>query len=41
MESHRGRLWAIQNPGPGATFLFSIPCRTDTADTDTADTKVQ
>ena len=25
-ESHRGRLWAIRNEGPGATFLFSIPC---------------
>ncbi len=30
MESHRGRLWAIRNEGPGATFLFSIPCGTDT-----------
>ncbi len=27
MESHRGRLWAMRNEGPGATFLFSIPCR--------------
>jgi len=27
MESHRGRLWAVRNDGPGATFLFSIPCR--------------
>ena len=30
IESHRGRLWALQNEGPGATFSFSIPCRTDT-----------
>jgi C4-dicarboxylate-specific signal transduction histidine kinase len=30
MESHRGRLWAIRNEGPGATFLFSIPCTTNT-----------
>jgi len=25
MENHRGRLWAIRNDGPGATFVFSIP----------------
>jgi len=30
MESHRGRLWAIRNEGPGATFLFAIPCGTNT-----------
>ena len=30
MESHRGRLWAVRNEGPGATFLFSIPCSTNT-----------
>lgn len=30
MESHQGRLWAIRNEGPGATFLFSIPCSTNT-----------
>ena len=30
MESHRGRLWAVRNEGPGATFSFSIPCGTDT-----------
>jgi len=30
MESHRGRLWAVRNEGPGATFLFSIPCGTNT-----------
>jgi signal transduction histidine kinase len=27
VESHRGRLWATPNIGPGATFEFSIPCR--------------
>jgi signal transduction histidine kinase len=27
IESHRGRLWAERNDGPGATFSFSIPCR--------------
>jgi signal transduction histidine kinase len=27
IESHEGRLWAITNDGPGATFSFSIPCR--------------
>jgi C4-dicarboxylate-specific signal transduction histidine kinase len=25
IESHRGRLWAAANDGPGATFAFSIP----------------
>jgi signal transduction histidine kinase len=25
IESHRGRLWATLNDGPGATFSFSIP----------------
>jgi signal transduction histidine kinase len=25
IESHRGRLWATPNDGPGATFSFSIP----------------
>ena len=26
IESHKGRLWAAPNDGPGATFSFSIPC---------------
>ena len=26
IESHRGRLWATPNDGPGATFSFSVPC---------------
>lgn len=30
IEAHQGRLWATENDGPGATFSFSIPCRTDT-----------
>jgi signal transduction histidine kinase len=25
IESHRGRLWAVPNDGPGATFSFSVP----------------
>jgi PAS domain S-box-containing protein len=27
IESHAGKLWAAANEGPGATFSFSIPCR--------------
>ncbi len=30
VERHQGRLWAIRNEGPGATFVFSIPCSTNT-----------
>jgi signal transduction histidine kinase len=32
IENHQGRLWAALNAGPGATFLFSVPCgsRTNT-----------
>jgi PAS domain S-box-containing protein len=25
VEAHQGRLWAVRNAGPGATFSFSIP----------------
>jgi PAS domain S-box-containing protein len=25
IESHNGRLWAVSNDGPGATFSFSVP----------------
>ncbi|MGD0474726.1 MAG: PAS domain-containing protein [Candidatus Velthaea sp.] len=31
IESHRGRIWASANDGPGASFSFSIPCRPDGA----------
>jgi C4-dicarboxylate-specific signal transduction histidine kinase len=31
VESHAGRLWATANDGPGATFSFSIPCRSEPA----------
>jgi hypothetical protein len=26
IEAHGGRLWAVANDGPGATFAFSVPC---------------
>src|SRR5580692_2617700 len=29
IESHKGRLWATANEGPGATFSLSIPCRSN------------
>jgi PAS domain S-box-containing protein len=31
IESHGGHLWATRNDGPGATFTFSIPCRSNNA----------
>jgi PAS domain S-box-containing protein len=31
IENHQGRLWAVLNDGPGATFSFSVPCRTQPA----------
>jgi signal transduction histidine kinase len=31
IEHHRGRLWAVPNDGPGATFAFSVPCRREDA----------
>jgi signal transduction histidine kinase len=27
IEKHQGRLWALPNDGPGATFSFAIPCQ--------------
>jgi PAS domain S-box-containing protein len=30
IESHQGRLWAVRNEGPGATFLFAVPSSTNT-----------
>ena len=30
IENHQGRLWAVLNDGPGATFAFSVPCPTHT-----------
>jgi signal transduction histidine kinase len=30
VDRHQGRLWAVRNDGPGATFLFSIPPGTNT-----------
>jgi signal transduction histidine kinase len=32
IESHKGRLWAMPNDGPGATFGFSIPVAAEPAD---------
>jgi signal transduction histidine kinase len=29
IEAHRGRLWAERNDGAGATFSFSVPCRSE------------
>lgn len=31
IEAHHGRLWATANDGPGATFSFSIPRRSELA----------
>jgi signal transduction histidine kinase/GAF domain-containing protein len=31
METHKGRLWAAPNDGPGATFGFSIPIASEPA----------
>lgn len=29
IDSHHGRLWVTPNEGPGVTFSFSIPCRSE------------
>jgi len=34
IESHRGRIWAAPNDGPGATFAFSIPIEPGASATD-------
>ena len=31
IENHQGRLWAVLNEGPGATFSFSLPGQLQTA----------
>jgi len=31
IDSHQGRLWATANDGPGATFSFAIPSRSEPA----------
>ena len=37
IESHKGRLWAVLNDGPGATFQFSLPSQVFAA----ADTRAE
>jgi PAS domain S-box-containing protein len=32
IESHDGKLWAEANPGPGATFCFTVPAAVHSAD---------
>ena len=40
IEAHRGRLWATNNDGPGATFSFVVPCHhADVSATQTAGAK--
>jgi signal transduction histidine kinase len=36
VERSRGRLWAMPNDGPGATFSFSIPCFSEDVETGVA-----
>ena len=31
IDNHGGRLWARPNDGPGVSFTFSVPCRSDGA----------
>jgi signal transduction histidine kinase len=30
IERHSGRIWAVPNKGPGATFSFSVPADANT-----------
>jgi PAS domain S-box-containing protein len=39
VESHAGRIWAMPNDGPGATFSFTVPCAPERSASPT-DTKV-
>jgi signal transduction histidine kinase len=36
IEKHQGRLWAVLNDGPGATFAFSLPCRAGAGEAESA-----
>jgi PAS domain S-box-containing protein len=36
VERHHGRLWAMPNSGPGVTFSFSVPCKTEGLTSDSA-----
>jgi signal transduction histidine kinase len=36
IERHHGRLWAMQNSGPGVTFSFSVPCKAEGLTSDSA-----
>jgi signal transduction histidine kinase len=38
VESHGGRLWAVPNDGPGATFQFTFIRETDHPETNSLDT---
>jgi PAS domain S-box-containing protein len=36
IQNHQGRLWATRNSGPGSTFSFAVPCKTDPVSSETA-----